>query len=185
MIFWVSMLRSINALSFYAKTIIRKRCGFDSWTQSEIEERLLQPFFRLVKSGPTITDLCQRNDFKDSLYEDSNHQTIMKQLMEDGADLTVRTNSKETLLHLAFVSVHRLPFLLQRGAGLFDIDARDKGSQTPPHHAAAVRNVSTMEALIQPSAKFHAKDSMGATMLHYCIGCVSCIDLAVGAGLRH
>ena len=135
------------------------------------------------KSGKMEARLAK---FLQALHEDSNQCQIIEALICHGADLSLRTKEGETPLHLAACSAPRLRVILnhiqRQGTETLKVDATDSEGRTPLHYAAAAGNFSAMRILISHGADINARDTCGATVLHYAVECRLCIAEALGAG---
>ncbi|KAG7005696.1 hypothetical protein G7Y79_00018g045030 [Physcia stellaris] len=141
----------------------------------------------LVKE-PEPLKLLQDSDFLAALREDSESGKIISMLLDRGADLSVRQEDGESLLHLAIISKPRLNAVLEHLKRLpnppISVSTRDYNGRTPLHYAAAACNVDSMELLIQFGADISERDNSGATTLHYAVNSSLCVKSAVRHGCR-
>ena len=122
-------------------------------------------------------------EFEEALYGDDEQVQLIDQLLDSGADIAVRTQKNQTLLHLAIVSHARLALLLKRGAGVLRIDSRDQSGRTVLHYAAAAGNYSALCLLVDSGADVAARDPMGATALHLGVLSPHSVEFALGKGI--
>ena len=125
--------------------------------------------------------------FKDSellaaLDEDYDYPDIIRLLLNNGADLGVKTSGGETVLHLAVGSTTRVEVLLNMRAHELGVDVQDKQGRSALHHAAAVGNYAAMEVLLANGASLELRDFGGASTLHYAVGHSACVELAIQKG---
>ena len=155
----------------------------DSDTE-HFQERLMNWFI----TEPKPLELLTNSEFLAAIREDSDHGKIIEALLGHGADVSVRGDDGETLLHSSVISKTRLEAFLQylkrRPDVEIDVDTTDNDGRTPLHWAAAVCNTDVMEVLIQFGADVSATDNAGATTLHYAIGSARCIEIAIEHGCR-
>jgi hypothetical protein len=87
-------------------------------------------------------------------------------LIDQGADLHVKTNDGDTPLHKACYNGHAevVKALLKKGA---DVHAKANDGYTPLHCACRNGHAEVVKALLEKGADVHAKDIVGWTPLHW------------------
>ena len=132
-------------------------------------------------AGP-LTHLVKDPSFIAALNEDREYPDIILLLFNHGADLGIRTSEGEILLHLAVVSAPRTKVLLEMGAHVLDIDARDNQGRSAVHRAAAVGNYAAMELLLANGVNIMIRDFGKASTLHFTVNDPACVKLAIQKG---
>jgi len=95
----------------------------------------------------------------------------LKNAINAGADVNVRTTDGETALHIAIrKSYEFIPFLIESGA---DVNARDKDKKTPLHKAVINGFLKSIQILIEAGADVNARDIYGNTPLHLAGSCIN------------
>lgn len=139
-----------------------------------------------LTAQPAPLDLLRNPGFLAAIREDSEHEKIIKLLLDHHADLSVLGENRESLLHLAVISKPRMRALLQHLSDHpdvdLDVDARDSQGRTPLHYAAVTCNADVMELLIQYGADALATDCSSVTLLHFAIHSSRCIKIAIKHG---
>ena len=129
-------------------------------------------------AGP-LTCLVNDPNFIAAMNEDREYPDIIRLLFNHGTDLGIKTSKGETLLHLAVGSAPRIKVLLELGAQVLDINARDKQGRSSLHHAAAVGVHAAMELLLANGANVKMSDFRKASTLHYAVNHPACTKLAI------
>ena len=122
------------------------------------------------------------SEYLAALDEDYEYPDIIRLLLDNGADLGIKTSHGETVLHLAVGSAARVKVLLDMGAHELGVDAQDNEGRSALHHAAAVGNPAAMEVLLANGASLEMRDFGGASTLHYAVGHSDCVELAIRRG---
>lgn len=136
-----------------------------------------------IEYGPNpLMDLVKDPDFIAAMNEDLEHPDIIRLLLDHGADLGVKTPEGETVLHLAVDSAPRVKVLLERGAQVLDIDARDNRGRSALHYAAVVGNHASMEILLANGADVTLRDFDSVSTLHFAVNHPACVELAIQKG---
>ena len=137
-----------------------------------------------LELDPSSADLQEPfRDFLDALNEDDDQGVIVNQLLDLGADIAIKTHQGQTGLRLAIGSATRLQLLLERGAGVLEIDSCDETGRTALHYAAAAGNPMALHLLLKYGADVSASDPMGATALHLGILSPGSIEFALQQGV--
>jgi ankyrin repeat protein len=90
---------------------------------------------------------------------------IIKQLVENGANIHAKTSQLTTPLHLAAKENAKcLQYLLSKGA-VSDINAQTDIGNTPLHFATRSGNMPTVQLLVENGAKINLKNKDGKTAL--------------------
>ena len=99
----------------------------------------------------------------DAVYH--GHESIVRILLENGADAGLWNARGLTTLHLAADMGHHnvVALLLSRG---IDVNVKDTDGQTTLHHAAKHGNQALVRLLLENSAQVNTTDSCGRTALH-------------------
>lgn len=147
---------------------------------SQIFLKQLSHWFR--NAPDPLTDLVKDPSFIAALNEDHDHPDIIRLLLENGADPGVKTPEGETVLHLAIGSASRVMVLLEMGAQVLDIDARDNQGRSALHHAAAAGNHAAMEVLLANRADVTLRDFGQASTMHFAVNHPACMRLAIQRG---
>ena len=145
-------------------------------------EFFLKCFSHWSDSAHSLLTVLKSWDFFPALDEDHQHEEIIRLLIENGADLGVKTTGGETLLNLAIVSAPRLKVLLERRASLLDVNARDRSGRTPLHYAASAGKIVSMEVLLAYGADAALTDWTGVSTLHFAVINPSCVQIALEQG---
>ena len=146
-------------------------------------QKFLQHLSHWIGNHPdTLKDLFNESHFTAALNEDLEHLDIIRLLLENGADLGVKTPEGETVLHLAVDSAPRVKMLLEKGAQVLDIDAQDNRGRSALHYAAVVGNRASMELLLANRADVTLRDLDGASTLHFAVNHPACVELAIQEG---
>ena len=97
----------------------------------------------------------------------------IRQLINAGADITVRTDRNSTTLHVAATNGHAETCALlieeyakANGDPIAFIHAKDRWSRTPLHVAAGYWNIEACRVLIMKGADANATDQYASTPLH-------------------
>ncbi len=128
-------------------------------------------------------NLVTHLDFMDALHDDREEQSIIQQLLDQGASIGSITPKGETLLHLAIVSSHKLAQLWGAGSAVLDINARDYQGRTPLHYAMAAGSIWGASFCIDLGADINARDLNGATALHFAVQSIQCQHMMIQIGL--
>ena len=151
---------------------------------AEFQKRLIA----WLNIEPRPLRLLRNLDFMAAFRDDSDHETIINILLDHGADVSVRGQYGESLLHAAVISTPRLNALLQhikrQGIAVPSINDRDHYGRTPLHHAGVALNADAMELLIQHGADAKAMDNHGLTTLHFAVNSPACIAVALSHGCK-
>ena len=93
------------------------------------------------------------------------HVTIVKSMLEKGANIEAKNLSNHTALHLATENRHIAvaELLLKRGA---NIEVKDFLKQTVLHLAAENGHIAVVELLLEKGANIEVKDFLKQTVLH-------------------
>lgn len=146
-------------------------------------QTFLNRFSHWVENAPDpLMDLVKNFDFMEALNEDHEHPDIIRLLLDNGADIGVKTPEGETVLHLAIGSASRVETLLEKGAQILDIDAQESRGRSALHYAAAAGNHAAMEILLANGADITLRDFGGASTLHFAIFYPDCVELAIQKG---
>lgn len=132
-------------------------------------------------AGP-LTYLVKDSSFIAALNEDREYPDIIRLLFYHGADLGIKTSEGKTLLHLAVVSAPWIKVLLEMGAHVLDIDARDNQGRSAVNHAAAVGNYAAMELLLANRANIIVRNFGNASTLRFTVNDPACVKLAIQKG---
>ena len=138
---------------------------------------------RIVDQEPDLAGMTDCVEFIEALHEDQEHESIIQQLLEHGSDITVCTEDRESILHLAVVSEHRVRCLLDKGKDDLNVNIPDRNGRTPLHYAAGVGNPRVMQVLLDYGAELMARDSTGATILHLAVDSPQAVEFALGKGI--
>ncbi|MCJ1284853.1 hypothetical protein MMC26_004190 [Xylographa opegraphella] len=94
------------------------------------------------------------------------HSTVVKQLLEAGADIESKDQRGQTSLHYAVGNGHLavVKQLLEAGA---DIESKGQRGQTSLHYAVGNGHLAVIKQLLEAGAKVESKDKEGQTSLHY------------------
>jgi ankyrin repeat protein len=114
---------------------------------------------------------------------------VCKQLIDAGADVTVKNLDGATALHyLARITnpenakqyVELLKLLLRKGAAVNEVN---RHNETPLHQAAMKGATHAVEFLVTNKAEANMQNEFGETALHYAVrlGAVKCIELLLAA----
>lgn len=146
-------------------------------------QTFLKRLYHWIEIAPDpLMDLIKDPDFIAAINEDHEHPEIIRLLLDHGADLKVKTSEGETVLHLAIGSAPRVKVLLERGARVLDVDARDNRGRSALHHAAAAGNHAAMEILLANQADVTLRDFNWASTLHFAVPHPACVRLAIQNG---
>lgn len=109
-------------------------------------------------------------------------------LLDHGADISVRGDDGESLLHLAVISKPRMKVLLEHIQHhpdvCLNVSTSDNHGRTPLHYAAAICNAEVMQLLIESGADASETDNVGAPTLYYAVRCLECANIAMTHGCR-
>ncbi len=94
-----------------------------------------------------------------------NIELMMESLLQAGADFNVRSNTGESLLHLAITNYNPVCAQALIDAGL-NVDSKDNEGRTPLHYA---RHDITINMLADAGADLEARDNHGLTPLQFAI----------------
>lgn len=112
-----------------------------------------------------------------------NHLTkIAIALVESGANITKRTHSEKSLLHLSCANAELSQYLLSKGVSR---DAVNMKARTALHYACySYNNIETVKLLIENGLDVNAVDARECTALHYaaCIDDVEVLKLLIENG---
>ena len=102
--------------------------------------------------------------------------SLMKKLIDAGANINSQNEWKKTPLHLAAThqQIETVRLLVSAGANL---ESKDKYGSTPLHQAASMRKGDSIEYLIESGADVNAVTKSGVSVLHTSIGHPSYIEL--------
>jgi len=93
-------------------------------------------------------------------------------LLEHGADVSVKTSSGDSVLHLVFVKRQMAGWeaivrsLLLNGA---DVSSRDKNGRTPLHQAVFQDSVEALKLLLEHGADISATECGGSNVLYWAV----------------
>ncbi|XP_046577421.1 putative ankyrin repeat protein RF_0381 [Haliotis rubra] len=90
------------------------------------------------------------------------HKDALAFLVEQGADLLLVNNDKETILHVGTVEI--IKYLLK--LGIVDIDSRDINGWTPVMRAASVGEKDVFDVLVEAGADLSQVGNNKETILH-------------------
>jgi len=88
--------------------------------------------------------------------------TIVRYLLEHGADIAMRYGNNVTVLYRAVQHPEAVRLLIEYGA---DVNARDDKQQTPLHWAARQYDLESIRLLLEAGADLQARDSCGSTVI--------------------
>jgi hypothetical protein len=97
---------------------------------------------------------------------------VVQNLLEHGADVSVKTSSGDSVLHLVFVKERVagreaiIRSLLLKGA---DVCAKNKNGRTPLHQAVFQDSVEALKLLLDHGADISATECGGSNVLHWAV----------------
>ena len=91
------------------------------------------------------------------------HVDAIKYLINNGANINIRTNHLDSCLLLVTHNAEILDFLISRGG---EVNTADGMERTALHYAAAVANPDSVRLLLKNDAYVNAQDEEGNTPLH-------------------
>lgn len=120
-------------------------------------------FLRMFKPDVNLTDRYMQTPIFHAIKR--NHYTLLKHLIDMGANLSYRDTSGAFPVHLATKagSSEALAVLVNCGC---DVDVRDTTGQTPLHYSV-IKHIRMMNFILQYGVDVNAKDDDGLTPLHH------------------
>ncbi|KAL8923929.1 MAG: hypothetical protein Q9208_004366 [Pyrenodesmia sp. 3 TL-2023] len=183
--------------SVRCQTVFRERLNLVNeytleFSSGEIHDNAIDQLRRRLttwlSTQPEPLELLHNPEFLAAMREDSEHEKIIRMLLQHKPNVSVLGQNGETLLHLAVISKPRMNALLQHlmdypETGL-DVNTGDCHGRTPLHYAAVACNADVMELLIKHGADVLATDHSSMTTLHFAVQSRRCIAIATKHGCR-
>ena len=94
--------------------------------------------------------------------------SVLKALVELGADINCTDDQGKTVLHYAVEANIKLSLNFLLGTSI-QLSARDKSGLTALHSAVVAGNIHHMRALLEAGVKTDSRDNNGKTALHYAV----------------
>ncbi|MFC2132793.1 ankyrin repeat domain-containing protein [Bacteroidota bacterium] len=182
------------------KTILENKPG-----EINTKQGFLSPLFYAVRLGKNnvakflISKGAEMNEFASDINEFSpleftpitdairtNNIEIIKFMVENGADLQVKSSLGETYLHFAahLNRTELIEYLINKG---IDVNVKKNGNLTPLHIASVDGYIEVVKLLIDNGADLNFKSTDGGTALHFAEAADNkeIVDLLLASGAKN
>lgn len=117
-----------------------------------------------------LLQLMHNQDRAQTLITKIQNREPIRQLLEDGVDISCRLFDEQQITPLHFAAIYNhveaINSLLDAG---MNIDIKAKNGETPLHRAAYKKNINALKVLITAGASVNAQDAYDNTPLHYAV----------------